>query len=356
MSAIDVNADRDAVDDGSLTRDAKGEWTPRVVASGKMFSWPVRLKELLRYIFGFPGYLWPVPLFHVGLASLTWAVLQPGAGIHTAASAITILATLQPGWMLLMYVRNLALMVLMVGGLHLWLYYRRAQGTRFKYTSRWLSTSSKAFLFRDQVKDNMFWSIASGATIWTLYEVLMVWGYARGWLPWTELRSNPVWFVTWFLLLPLWMDIHFYFVHRLTHWKPLYRSAHYLHHRNINVGPWSGMAMHPIEHLLYLSRWLVFLIVPSHPIHMLFVMQISALGPSRAHAGFDEVVLHTNTDTRVSIDSFYHYLHHRYFECNYGNNLLPLDRWLNTLHDGTDAGLKQMKKRRRLPREATDLR
>ena len=32
-------------------------------------------------------------------------------------------------------------------------------------------------------------------------------------------------------LLVMWHLAHFYFGHRLIHWKPIYRSAHYLHHK-----------------------------------------------------------------------------------------------------------------------------
>ena len=113
--------------------------------------------------------------------------------------------------------------------------------------------------------------------------------------------------------------------------------------------------MHPIEHLLYFTRWLILLVVPGHPMHLFFMMNRAGLNPALGHTGFDQVVVRSSTDTRMSIDSYYHWLHHRYFECNYGNNLLPLDRWLNTLHDGTAEGLAQMKQRRRIPREANGL-
>jgi len=86
-----------------------------------------------------------------------------------------------------MYARNVAMLVLVAGSLHLMLYWRRVQGTRFKYNSRWPSTSGKTFLFDNQVKDNAFWSVASGATIWTLYEVFMLWAYGNGWLPFATL-------------------------------------------------------------------------------------------------------------------------------------------------------------------------
>jgi sterol desaturase/sphingolipid hydroxylase (fatty acid hydroxylase superfamily) len=48
---------------------------------------------------------------------------------------------------------------------------------------------------------------------------------------------------------PVWRDAHFYFAHRLLHYKPLYRQVHSLHHRNQDIEPFAGLCMHPIEHL-----------------------------------------------------------------------------------------------------------
>ena len=81
----------------------------------------------------------------------------------------------------------------------------------------------------------------------------MMWAYANEMLPYVDWREDPVYFVALLAAIPLWRLFHFYWTHRLTHWKPLYKAAHYLHHKNINVGSWSGLAMHPIEHLIYLS-------------------------------------------------------------------------------------------------------
>jgi sterol desaturase/sphingolipid hydroxylase (fatty acid hydroxylase superfamily) len=39
---------------------------------------------------------------------------------------------------------------------------------------------------------------------------------------------------------------------------------------------------------------------------------------------------------RLTLDTFCHQLHHRFFECNYGNQEMPLDRWFGTFHDGTE--------------------
>ena len=32
---------------------------------------------------------------------------------------------------------------------------------------------------------------------------------------------------------------------------------------------------------------------------------------------------------------YFHYLHHKYLECNYGELTSPLDKWFGSFHDGT---------------------
>ena len=44
-------------------------------------------------------------------------------------------------------------------------------------------------------------------------------------------------------------------------------------------------------------------------------------------------------------DSYAHYLHHKYFECNYADGILPLDRWFGTLHDGSDESQYRLSER-----------
>ena len=52
------------------------------------------------------------------------------------------------------------------------------------------------------------------------------------------------------------------------------------------------------------------------------------------HGGFDELVVKEGV-TVTSAASYYHSLHHRYFECNYGEMGMPFDHWFGTSHDGT---------------------
>jgi len=84
---------------------------------------------------------------------------------------------------------------------------------------------------------------------------------------------------------------------------------------------------------------------------MFYLMQRPALNPALGHTGFDRIVLR-ESERGISIDSYFHYLHHRHFECNYGTQPLPLDRWFGSLHDGTPESYKRMRQKRRMPREA----
>ena len=317
------------------TRDERGDWRPTdPISMPAPFAWPPRPVGILKWLFGFPGYLWPWNSLYLAIALVTWFFLTPD---------LASMRTFEAGWISLVFARNLAMMFVVVGAWHFYLYILKGQGTDFKFTSRPLATNNRAFLFGHQVRDNMFWTLASAVPIWTAYEVVTLWAYANGLLPFINWETNPVWFVALLLLIPSIRELHFYLYHRLAHWRPLYDSVHYLHHRNVNIGPWSGLSMHPVEHLLHFSGVVIHWVVVSHPIHALFHLQHAAFSPAKGHCGFDRIVV--KGDKTMGTGNYYHYLHHKYFECNYGNPVAPLDKWFGTFHDGSDAAHALMKKR-----------
>ena len=319
------------------TRDARGEWQPaEPIETPPVFVWPPRPLAFLKWLFGFPGYLMPYNVFFMAVAIVSWLFLTP---------ELERMTRFEPGWMILIYLRNAAIMTLFFGAWHLRLYVRKAQGKRYKYNNRWPSTNSKAFLFRNQTRDNMFWSLVSGCGVWSLYEALTLWMYANGHLPYVDFRTNPVYFVLLLAAVQMMREVHFYWVHRLIHWKPLYKAAHYLHHKNVNVGPWSGLAMHPIEHVLYFTGVFLHWIIPSHPVHAIMHLVHLGLSPAPGHSGFDEVELR-GEKTRLPNHNLFHYLHHRYFECNYGGDgSVPIDRWFGTFHNGSREAHTRMRAR-----------
>jgi sterol desaturase/sphingolipid hydroxylase (fatty acid hydroxylase superfamily) len=220
---------------------------------------------------------------------------------------------------------------------------RKQQGTLFKFDGRWLSTNNPLFLLRNQTIDNLIWTFASAVPLWTAYEVVTLWAFANHYITYVGFDEHPYYFVILMLLVPLWRDLHFYLVHRILHWPPLYRLAHKLHHKNANPGPWSGLAMHPVEQVLYFSCVLIHWIVSSNPLHAVFNLIHASLSPAPGHIGFDKIVV--GRGHAVDTHSYAHYLHHKYYECNYAYRVVPLDRWFGTFHNGSHEAQEAMDRR-----------
>ncbi len=307
---------------------------PEPIAVPPLYAWPPRPLATLRWLA--TGLLFPWGLILIALAVIAWHYLTPD---------LSAMRELHPGWMLLIWLRNAALLTLVAGGLHWWLYVRRQQERAYKFDGRWLATDSHKFLWRNQTRDNMFWSLASGCTVWTLYESLTLWAYANDHIASVAWEDAPVYLAAMTLAVFFWSTLHFYLNHRLLHWPPLYRMAHALHHRNVNIGPWSGIAMHPLEHLIYFSVFALWWVVPVHPVVVILSGFYQGIGPSISHSGFDYVKL--GERIRVSAGDHFHQLHHQHFEVNYGNTPAPMDKLFGTWHDGTAAAQAALKHRRR---------
>jgi sterol desaturase/sphingolipid hydroxylase (fatty acid hydroxylase superfamily) len=254
------------------------------------------------------------------------------------------MSTLSIGWITLILLRNAAILIAWYSLFHVRLNVRRAQETRFKYNRKFPAAQNDRFTLGSQTRENVLWTLASGLPIWTAWEVVTLWLAARGTIPWVTFDDHPVWFVAWFALIPLWREVHFYTTHRLIHWPPLYTSIHSLHHRNTNPAPWSGLSMHPLEHLIYFSAIAVHWVVPSHPLHAMYTSFHLAMAPVPGHSGFDKVEIGSGS---IDTNCFAHYLHHKYFEVNYSDGALPLDKWFGSFHDGSPEANEAMKLRRK---------
>ena len=249
------------------------------------------------------------------------------------------------GWIAQVWAINMGLMVVIAGGLHWYFYMRKGQGTRLKFDHKDQARGNRLWTFADQVRDNMFWSLGSGVAQLTLWQVITMWLMANGYAPVITFAEHPVWFVLALMLIPIWSAFHFYWVHRLLHVPVLYKRVHSLHHRNVNIGPWAGLSMHPVEHFLYLSTLAIHWIVASHPIHLIFHVIYQGPGAAMTHTGYEDLLIRDKR--RLALGTFYHQLHHRYYECNYGNQEMPWDRWFGTFHDGTEAGTRDTRARKK---------
>jgi lathosterol oxidase len=270
------------------------------------------------------------------LATLCWWLFYP---------ALESVKTFAFGWVLQVWLVNLCLMIGIAGGLHYFFYIRKEQGKRLKFDHRDLARGNKLWNFSNQVYDNVFWSLGSGVLQLTMYQVVIMWLMANEYVPTINLTSNPILFVAGLVLLPIWSAFHFYWMHRLLHLPFIYKHVHSLHHRNVNIGPWSGLSMHPVEHLLYLSSLLIHFVFPSHPILVYFHVIYLGPGAAMTHTGYEDLLVRDKR--RLALGTFYHQLHHRYYECNYGNQEMPWDRWFGTFHDGSDDGTQATRTRKK---------
>ncbi|MXW62013.1 MAG: sterol desaturase family protein [Acidimicrobiaceae bacterium] len=319
--------------------ESKGHEPTVPITVSPILDWPPRPVATLRYLL--TPVMLPYGIFWVALAALTWNWLTP---------SMDRMATLDPGWMLEIYLRNVVLLSLVAGSLHLFLYTRQAQQQRYKYNQRWLSSTNKSFLWTNQTWDNIFWSLVSGCGIWTVYESLTLWAYANDWVASVQWGSAWPYLGALTVGIFLWSVIHFYLNHRLLHVRWFYDHAHYLHHRNVNTGPWSGISMHPLEHVIYFSVFLLWWVVPAHPFIVILSGLFNGLSPAVSHSGFERFEVGRRQSRTAPGADYYHHLHHRYFECNYGNRPVPIDKLFGTFHDGTPEAHARMKERMRARR------
>lgn len=298
-----------------------------------LFTWPPRPKAILAWYW---RSWFPITQSLVIVALACAAYLWASPTLETAQ-------TIGP-WVGMIYLRNLGLTVLVAQTLHSIFHAQQWQGTTLKYDPRPFPREGRMFSFGAQLKDNMFWSLASGVTIWSAWEVLIWWAMANGIAPSWTWEDGKLWFILVFFLIPIWESFYFYWIHRLLHSDLFYRF-HALHHRNTDVGPWSGLSMHPIEHVMYFGTAAIHFVVPTHPIHLVAHLMFYGLYAITTHTGF-EGLWHAGRK-RVHLGNFHHQMHHRYFEVNYGTLEIPWDALFGTFHDGTEAGKTMMRERLR---------
>jgi sterol desaturase/sphingolipid hydroxylase (fatty acid hydroxylase superfamily) len=315
------------------TRNKRGDYAPSGRLEGApVLIWPPQPAKLLSWL---PHYFLPWNVLFFALGSALWFWATP---------ARQTLAVLDWRWMAYLLLRNSAIVLVLYGALELRLYMRRAQGNRFKFNGTFpADKKSDVFLFGSQNLDNAIRSFGTGVPIWTAYEVVMLHLWAIGWGPWTTFGESPWMLALLGLMVPVIHEAHFFAIHRLIHTPLLYKWVHSVHHNSVNPSPWSSLSMHPVEHLLYWSDILIHLVLPSHPLLVMYHLQVTGTGAVVGHIGFDKI--EAGAGSGLGTHAYAHYLHHKYFEVNYSDGLVPFDRWFGTWHDGTKDGDAQMQAR-----------
>ena len=148
--------------------------------------------------------------------------------------------------------------------------------------------------------------------------------------------SERGWLYYW-LVFPIMVIIHdtyFYWTHRLMHLPGIYRWFHATHHASTNPSPWAAYAFHPLEALVEVGIFPLFLfMLPIHRTHFFLFFLFSILYNVYGHLGW-ELYPKRFSESRLGRwinTSTAHNLHHRFFNGNYGLYLKFWDRIMNTL-------------------------
>jgi sterol desaturase/sphingolipid hydroxylase (fatty acid hydroxylase superfamily) len=307
-------------------RNRRGAWVPnQSLSTSPLFRLPPDLKKLPGWL---PGYFLPWNVTFMATGALFWVWLFPD---------VTVMKSVQWGWVLHVLALNLLAVAVFYSALEARLYLRRAQGNRFKYNGKFpADAKNPAFWYGSQNAEGVLRSLGTGVPIWTGFQVLLGWSAANGYALTTTFAQHPFYLLALGFCVPIWHELHFYCVHRLIHVPILYKYIHSVHHNSVNPSPWSSLSMHPVEQLLYFSSCLIHLIIPSNPIVALYGLHYAGFGAVVGHIGFDKIEL-TN-ESGLDTHAYTHYLHHKHFEVNYGDGLMPLDKLFGSWHDGTVEG------------------
>lgn len=325
------------------TRDKRGNWAPNDPLEIAPF-WEGKFSKMGRWLV---GYFWPHNTIFMAVTVFYWYFILPSWDK---------MKSLSMDWMLWLYAVNAGGIFLLYGTVELFYYVKRKQGTRFKYNAKFPSEQpSDVFWFKSQNIDNFLRTFFVSIPIWSLIESLVFWAFANGYGIWLSPETHWLWLAALVLLAPALHEIHFFCIHWLIHQPPLYKWVHSVHHNSINPSPWSSMSMHPVEGTAFFAEMAWHLIIPSNPFVALFQLTSTAYGAIVGHIGFDK--LEVTEGTAMDSHAYTHYLHHKYFEVNYGGDgLIPLDKWFGTWHDGTREADERLKERFRRKKERLNAR
>ncbi len=164
----------------------------------------------------------------------------------------------------------------------------------------------------------------------------------------TEPKDNQLLLaVVTFVCLWILDDAWFYFVHRALHHPKVFKAIHLVHHKSIDVNPFSSMSFHFVEAFL-LSAWVIPIafLVPVYAPVLAAMQVIGMLENVKSHLGYEFYPRWWNrTPLRWFASSTFHNLHHTNSSGNYGLHFRFWDRLLGTEHKHYETTFDEVKNR-----------
>ena len=156
--------------------------------------------------------------------------------------------------------------------------------------------------------------------------------------------------LAWIVGLIVFNDAWFYGWHRFLHTPRMFRLIHYVHHKSVDVNPFSSYSFHAFEGFI-LGAWIIpaaiFLPIPMSALAL--VQVIGLLNNVYSHLGYELLPAWwlKVPPLKWMAGSTFHNLHHTKFNGNYALFFRFWDRMLGTEVPGYEAAFVD----RRLPRD-----
>ena len=201
-----------------------------------------------------------------------------------------------------------------------------------KISSRRIQMRVKAG--RKSLSNEMIYSICT-LTIFTALDIVLYIAKQNGY---TKIYDDVSEYGLAYLILNLVVllflhDAYFYWVHRLMHWKAIYKYVHKVHHNSVDPSPLAAFSFHPIEALLEATVYILYaFLIPVHLFTLLaFQITMTTLN-AIAHLGYE---IYPKGFTKSPFWSWkttstHHNMHHEKFGGNYGLYFTFWDKWRKT--------------------------
>ncbi len=189
---------------------------------------------------------------------------------------------------------------------------------------------------------------------WSLFSLALFALYTTGLVRLINLGYTKMYFdldeygIGWLILSPVAAlfihDTFYYFMHRLMHWKVLFRYVHLVHHKSVAPTPFAIYSFQPAETLVQFAIYpLLLFALPYHPyalgVFLLYDLFVNTAG----HCGFEflppKFTRHWYFRWQNAVT--HHDQHHSKVNCNYGLYFNIWDRVFKTLHHEYEARLER---------------
>jgi Delta7-sterol 5-desaturase len=153
-----------------------------------------------------------------------------------------------------------------------------------------------------------------------------------------------------FFLLLLIDDTWFYWCHRLLHHPKLFPYIHVVHHKSVDVNPFTSVSFHWLEPFL-LTCWIfpVAFILPVYAPVLGAVQLWGLLDNIKSHLGYELYPANFNKGwLRFLTSGTHHNMHHSKFKGNYGVHFRIWDKLLGTEFKDYEAEFDKVQQRKKV--------